>query len=157
MTFDRCPERLPQHPDILDNQSQCVLRAGDHGDDHDAGRDAVLPPMLSTDGTLTLTVWPAYVGACETHPLLIAHSEPSDSHYKRGQIFWETAGDDLPEFQGQPVGRAEIKVVKGIYTHLAYYHGPEGHCMAGEPFQLPHPLTFAEDGVLEVYPVTCLA
>lgn len=157
MTNDRCPELIPPHPDALGEgrQSQCVLRAGDHGDAHDAGRDAVPESMLGTDGTLTIQVWPSYVGACEQHPLLVAFSEPDSVDYARGQIFWGAAGDDLPpELRGQIVGRALINVPPGEYTHLAYFHGPEGPCMAGEGFQLPQPMRFKTRGVFEVYPIT---
>lgn len=109
----------------------------------------------TADGTLSIQVWPAYVGACEMHPLLTAFSEPQHSYYKRGQIMWGPAGPDLPELAGQIVGRAQILVPPGEYTHLAYFYGPEGPCMAGDGFQLAHPVVLdGKDAVLEVYPIT---
>ncbi|SKX80094.1 Uncharacterised protein [Mycobacteroides abscessus subsp. bolletii] len=107
------------------------------------------------DGTLAVQVWPSYVGACVMHPLVAVFCEPNSIDYQRGQIQWGPAGDDLPrELQGQIVGRARINVTPGEYTHLAYFYGPEGPCQAGQGFQLPHPVRFAESGVFEIYPIT---
>ncbi|WP_457066790.1 hypothetical protein [Mycobacteroides abscessus] len=113
------------------------------------------PTPVVGDGTLAVQVWPSYVGACTMHPLLVAFSEPNSTDYQRGQIQWGLAGDDLPrELQGQTVGRAQIKVPAGEYTHLAYFYGPEGPCQAGQGFQLAHPVRFAGAGVFEIYPIT---
>jgi hypothetical protein len=64
----------------------------------------------------------------------------------RGQIHWEHVDGDI-------VGRAFIHVPAGTYTHLAYFHGPEGPAMAGN-MQLPHPIVYPITGVIEVYPIT---
>lgn len=107
------------------------------------------------DGTLAVQVWPSYVGTCTMHPLLAVFSEPNSLDYRRGQIQWGPAGDDLPrELQGQIVGRAVIHVPAGEYTHLAYFYGPEGPCQAGQGFQLQHPVRFAGAGMFEIYPIT---
>ncbi|SKM80842.1 Uncharacterised protein [Mycobacteroides abscessus subsp. massiliense] len=149
--FDRCP-------DVLPSAGQCVLRIG-HNGPHDGGRDGRRTsrrnqPMVSSDGTLAVEVWPTYVGACMGHPLLAVYSEPDDLAYQRGQIYWGPAGDDLPELRGQTIGRAKISVPAGEYTHLAYFYGPEGPCQAGQGFQLPHPVRFTTAGTFEVYPIT---
>jgi hypothetical protein len=79
------------------------------------------------DGTLTIAVWPAYVGACQADPGLgpVAYGEPQATQYQRGQIQWGMEKDDI-------VGRAFIHAGPGRYTHLAYFRGPEGSCMCGE-------------------------
>lgn len=159
--LDRCPDTLPSQRRPGNELGQCILRIG-HTGPHDGGRDHALALQqeaadypLFADGTLAVQVWPSYVGACEQHPLLVAFCEPDSVDYQRGQIQWGPAGDDLPrELQGQIVGRAIIHVPAGEYTHLAYFYGPEGPCMAGPGFALPHPFRFAAAGVLEVYPIS---
>jgi len=102
------------------------------------------------EGVLSLVIWPAYVGACTENPAaiggLVAYGEPETSDYQRGMIQWAQEGDDI-------VGRAFIRLTKGEFTHLAYFHGPEGPAMGGA-MKLPHPIVFDGPGVLEVYPIT---
>jgi hypothetical protein len=100
------------------------------------------------DGTLRITVWPAYVGACQGDPGPgpVSYGEPQDTGYQRGQISWGMENDDI-------VGRAFIHAGPGLYTHLAYFRGPEGPCMCGK-VPLPHPISFQRSGVIEVYPIT---
>ena len=76
-----------------------------------------------------------------------AHTaSPKGRDYQRGQIQWGMEEDDI-------VGRAFIHAGPGLYTHLAYFRGPEGSCMCGK-IQLPHPIQFRQPGVIEVYPIT---
>lgn len=162
----QCPHSLHQHRYVDEQYDAGVLMSGAEVYCSVPECPCVLtpesaftpPPAPQTksgaDGVLSMQVWPTYVGASQGHPLLVGFSEPDHVNYKRGQIFWETAGDDMLELKGQIIGRAQILVPAGLYTHLAYYYGPEGPCMAGEGFQLPHPISFANDGVFEVYPIT---
>lgn len=103
-------------------------------------------------GRLEVVVWPVYVGACteDPGPGPIAYGEPISVDYARGQISWAT--ERLPGMPEQIVGRAFIAAPAGRYTHLAYFHGPEGPCMSGK-MQLPHPIAFPRAGVIEVYPI----
>ena len=107
-----------------------------------------MSPTAAGDGTLTIAVWPAYVGACQADPGPgpVAYGEPEATQYQRGQIQWGMEKDDI-------VGRALIHAGPGLYTHLAYFRGPEGSCMCGK-IQLPHPILFRQPGVIEVYPIT---
>ena len=100
------------------------------------------------DGTLTVAVWPAYVGACQEDPGPgpVPYGEPEDTQYQRGQIQWGMQDGDI-------VGRAVIHAGAGLYTHLAYFRGLEGPCMCGK-IQLRHPIRFPRAGVIEVYPIT---
>ena len=100
------------------------------------------------DGTLTIAVWPAYVGACQSDPGAgpIAYGEPQATRYQRGQIQWSMEKDDI-------VGRAFIHAGRGLYTPLAYFRAADGPCMCGK-VQLPHPILFRQPGVIEVYPIT---
>jgi hypothetical protein len=102
----------------------------------------------AADGTLTVAVWPTYVGACreDPGPGPIAYGEPEATRYQRGQIQWGME-------EGAIVGRAVIHAEAGRYTHLAYFRGPEGPCMCGK-IQLPHPILFPRAGVIEIYPIT---
>ena len=64
------------------------------------------------DGTLTIAVWPAYVGACQEDPGPgpIAYGEPEATEYQRGQIQWGMENDEI-------VGRAFIHAGPGsLYT-----------------------------------------
>jgi hypothetical protein len=101
-----------------------------------------------SDGTLSVVVWPAYVGVCQEDPGPgpAPYGEPRGIQYQRGQIHWGMENDDI-------VGRALIHAGPGLYTHLAYFRGPEGSCMCGK-IQLPHPIPFRRIGVIEVYPIT---
>jgi len=98
------------------------------------------------DGTLSLIVWPAYVGVSTTPPTGGLHWEPSDIYYQRGQINWELEGEQI-------VGRAKIYAPAGTFTHLIYFRHPEDPQSVGS-VQLPHPITFTEAGVIDVYPIT---
>lgn len=102
----------------------------------------------SGSGILSVVIWPAYVGACQEDPGAspIPYGEPEGTQYRRGQIQWGMADGDI-------VGRAYIHAEAGVYTHLAYFRGPEGPCMCGK-VQLPHPIRFLRAGVIEVYPIT---
>jgi len=104
--------------------------------------------MITGEGVFGAVIWPSFVGACTEDPGggLVAYGEPEDVSYSRGGIVW---GMD----NGEIVGRALVNLPAGTYTHLAYFHGPEGPRMGGK-MQLPHPLVFPTDGVLEVYPIT---
>lgn len=99
------------------------------------------------EGVLGAVIWPSYVGFCTEDPGagLIACGEPDDVSYQRGQIQWEYANGDI-------VGRAFVNVPAGTYTHLAYFHGPEGPAMGGK-MQLSHPIFYDRTGVVEVYPI----
>lgn len=107
-----------------------------------------MSPPGAGDGTLDIAVWPAYVGACQEDPGPgpVAYGEPEATRYRRGQIQWGMENDDI-------VGRAVIRAEPGVYTHLAYFRGPDGPCMCGK-VQLPHPIRFPRAGVIEVYPIT---
>jgi hypothetical protein len=100
------------------------------------------------DGVLGVAVWPTHVGACreDPGPGPVPYGEPEGSGYRRGQIQWGLEGDEI-------VGRAVIHAGPGLYTHLAYFHGPDGPQMCGK-VQLPHPIPFRQAGVIEVYPIT---
>lgn len=102
----------------------------------------------SGGGMLSVAIWPAYVGACQADPGPgpMPYGEPEATQYRRGQIQWGMANGDI-------VGRAYIQAGRGMYTHLAYFRGPEGPCMCGK-IQLPHPIRFPRAGVIEVYPIT---
>lgn len=108
--------------------------------------------MSLGEGTLGIAIWPAYVGACieDPGPGPIAYGEPESTHYARGQINW---GIEASSSSEQIVGRALIHAPAGIYTHLAYFRGPEGPCMSGK-LQLQHPIVFPSSGVIEIYPIT---
>ena len=62
------------------------------------------------DGTLTIAVWPTYVGACreDPGPGPIAYGEPEATRYQRGQIQWGME-------EGAIVGRAVIHAEAGRY------------------------------------------
>ena len=100
------------------------------------------------DGTLTIAVWPAYVGACQEDPGPgpIAYGEPEAADYHRGQIQWDMENDEI-------VGRAFIHAGPGRYTHLAYFRAADGPCMCGK-VQFPHPILFRQPGLIEIYPIT---
>ena len=102
--------------------------------------------MTTVDGTLALTVWPAYIGICveDPGPGPVANGEPGVD-YRRGQIHWAMEN-------GEIVGHAAIHAPRGCYTHMAYFSGPEGPCMTGR-MQIAHPLRF-EGGLIDVYPIT---
>ena len=99
-------------------------------------------------GTLYIAVWPTYAGACQHDPGPgpVPYGEPQDTRYRRGQIQWGMQNGDI-------IGRTVIHAGPGRYTHLAYFHGPEGPCMCGK-VQLPHPILFEHAGAIEVYPIT---
>jgi hypothetical protein len=104
---------------------------------------------MAGEGTLSFTVWPAYVGACTGEPTNGVQTvwEPNSPSYKRGQIMWALEGEQI-------VGRAEIHAPAGTYTHLLYFHHPEEPHIAGS-VQLPHPLVFTNPtNVIDVYPIT---
>lgn len=105
----------------------------------------------SSEGTLSFTVWPAYVGFCiqDPGPGPTPYGEPTDPIYQRGQIEWSMEGDEI-------VGRAFVQVPKTgpltAYTHQAFFTGPGPDCMVGK-MQLSQPIQFHSDGVIEVYPI----
>ena len=96
---------------------------------------------MANEGFLGAVIWPTYVGA-----LTILGAEP-DGDYQRGQITWSTNGD------GKVRGRARILVPKGFYTHLAYYHHPNGPLMVGHQV-IDHPFDFKVDGVIDLEEIT---
>lgn len=104
--------------------------------------------MTSADGTLALTVWPVYIGVCteDPGPGPIAYGEPDAADYVRGQIAWSLEGEEI-------VGRAVIHAPVGVFTHMAYFRGPQGPCMSGK-MQLDHPIIFHRPGMIDVYPIT---
>jgi hypothetical protein len=104
--------------------------------------------MIESQGYLGAVIWPSFVGVCTQDPGagLVAYGEPEDVSYSRGGIVWGIEDEQI-------TGRAFVNVPAGTYTHLAYFHGPEGPRMGGK-MQLAHPLVFPKDGVLEVYPIT---
>ena len=103
-------------------------------------------------GKLGVAVWPAYIGFCtqDPGPGPVPYGEPSDTAYQRGQIQWGMEN-------GEIVGRAFVNAPKNrpleVYTHQAFFSGPEGDCMVGKA-QLSQPIHFRSDGVIEVYPIT---
>ena len=66
--------------------------------------------------------------------------------YQRGQIQWGME-------HGEIVGRAHIHAGPGLYTHLAYFHGPERPQMCGK-VQLSHPIRLLRATSIEVHPIT---
>ena len=96
------------------------------------------------DGKLGATVWPAHVGAISIDGCELA----SHSDYGRGQIEWGMGED------GKIVGRALIRLPKGEFTHIAFFHAPTGPSSASPPMQLSHPIRFDRAGILEVYPIS---
>ena len=96
------------------------------------------------DGKLGATVWPAHAGA-----ISVLGCEPVNHHdYDRGQIKWEM------DSSGKIVGRAKVRLPKGEFTHIAFFHTPTGPSFAGPPMQLDHPIKFDKPGILEVYPIS---
>lgn len=95
------------------------------------------------EGTLSMTVWPMYVGLCAG----VIHEPLFSVDYERGQIKWVV----MPN--GEIIGSAEINVPAGEYTHLTYHYGPG----AGDGFvgqhQLHHPLRFSGATIVAVDPI----
>ncbi len=104
--------------------------------------------LTVAEGILQVAVWPTYVGVCQHDPGLapIPYGEPQGTEYVRGQIHWGMERSEI-------VGRAFIHAGPGLYTHLAYFHGPEGPRMCGK-VQLPHPIRIPRTTVIEVHPIT---
>jgi len=100
--------------------------------------------VIESDGTLGAVVWPAHVGAIAAGELTIG--EPDSADYRRGQITWQVES-------GEVVGRAQILLPAGTYTHLCYFRTPSGPSWAGAPMQLQHPVVMDTAGVLDVYPI----
>lgn len=102
---------------------------------------------MSSDGTLTVIVWPTYVGVA--HGVNGTAAEPIDHpDYHRGQITW-TPVDDAR----QVIGRGRIHCPPGTYTHFVYYQHPTQMRLVGS-IQMDHPVTFtAPVTVLDVDPI----
>jgi hypothetical protein len=99
-------------------------------------------------GKLTMTVWPAYIGAAlegATPPFSI--NEPHNGGYERGQIHWYPAKD------GMIVGRARVLCPPGVYTHFVYFKHPTLPQACGVA-KMAHSIRFTEPlTVLDVDPI----
>jgi hypothetical protein len=104
--------------------------------------------LAPSDGTLRVAVWPTYVGVCQQDPGpgAVPYGEPQGTEYQRGQITWGME-------RGEIIGRAQIHAGAGMYTHLAYFHGPEGPHMCGK-VQLSHPIRLSRATMITVHPIT---
>lgn len=104
---------------------------------------------MSDQGVLTVVVWPPYVGLTQGHPgegPLAEHEPFEDMNYSRGQVVWRTP---LP---GVVMGRAEIYVPTGVYTHVAFFSGPQRAALMGTK-PLEQPMVFNRPGVVELDPI----
>lgn len=91
--------------------------------------------MTSTEGTMSATVWPSYVGFVD------AFGVPSC----RAQINWLTE-------DGEVVGHAVPLVAVGEWTHVAFYTHPAAALVLGL-IKLDHPLVLAAEQYVELYPI----
>lgn len=97
---------------------------------------------MIADGTLSIAVWPAYVGLGSTSPTTGLVDEPDDDpNYARGQITW--SGE-------QPTGHARVFAPAGAYDHLVYGMAPAGALAVHSVHKLPHPIVFESDQWLDV-------
>lgn len=105
--------------------------------------------MTSVDGTLSVVVWPVYIGAAlagATPPFTV--NEPHNGGYQRGMIHWSPVDDAR-----QVIGRARIVCPAGTYTHFVYFWHPTRPQACGV-VQMDHPLTFTEPvNILDVDPI----
>lgn len=79
--------------------------------------------MPGAEAQVVFHVWPAYIGF-GTHPTELL---PADV---RGQIQWRMDGTEI-------VGEAKPWVPAGEYTHLLYFHDPDGPPCGAAPFDHP--------------------
>ena len=105
---------------------------------------------LGGDGTLTMTVWPVYIGLCNanlgTPPFIMAAEPIDDPRYQRGQITWEYR-------DGRVVGRARIHCPAGEYTHYLYYQHPTDQALTGIA-RMPHDIRLTyETNIVDVDPI----
>jgi hypothetical protein len=109
---------------------------------------------MGGDGTLKMSVWPAYIGLVNadlgTPPFSVA--EPSDdSIYKRGQIYW--AYRKMEGFPDGIMGQARIIFPPGDYTHFAFFQHPTEQQVTGLR-KLPFPIHATESvNTLDVDPI----
>lgn len=103
------------------------------------------------EGKLHMTVWPAYIGACNAQlgmpPFTIV--EPIDDPvYQRGQIIWTPVKDER-----QIIGRGRITLPPGRYTHYLYFQHPCKQELSGIT-KMPHDIVFTERvNILDVDPI----
>lgn len=102
------------------------------------------------DGTLSVVVWPTYIGVAREGPTPpFSCDEPHNGGYQRGQITWTAVPDGR-----EVIGRARILVPPGTYTHFVYFHHPTRPQACGV-VKMPHPLRCTEPiTVLDVDPIT---
>jgi hypothetical protein len=101
---------------------------------------------------LSAEVWPTHVGftTIPPGPGPQPQGEPVDSpEYTRGQIAWTVMPND------EIVGRTRVFVPAGTYTHMVYLHGPGSLPMMCGARVLPHPVSFAESGFIDIDPINC--
>lgn len=94
-------------------------------------------------GVLTLAVWPSFAGLAR-----VPDGEPIDNpYYERGQIFW------TPQPLGDPIGKALVKVIPGVYSHALFFAGPGPEHQQMRHKQFAHPLVVRETGVVDLNPI----
>lgn len=104
---------------------------------------------IQSPGTLSIVVWPTYMGVSFGDPGLgpVPEHEPfEDINYSRGQITWRTDPD------GRVWGSAQVFAPKGIYTHFVFCHGPVREMMIGRR-QLEQPIIFDRPGIIDIEPI----
>lgn len=94
------------------------------------------------EGTLSFKVWPAWAGA------MLGNGDEPISHedYARGLITWELVNGVL-------LGRAEVKVPAGEWTHAAYFYSPDRPDIITAQ-QFAHPILMHKPGVLTIQHIT---
>lgn len=101
------------------------------------------------EGTFSVLVWPVYIGAAlegTTPPFTVA--EPHNGGYQRGTILWTPVPDER-----QVIGRAQILLPPGVYTHFVYFHHPTRPKTCGVT-KMEHPLYCTEPlTILDVDPI----
>jgi hypothetical protein len=104
---------------------------------------------MANFGYLGVSVWPTYVGiaAGDPGPGPVPDHEPfGHVDYERGQIHWRTEN-------GEILGRAQISVPKGVYTHLVFCYGPIQEMQAGPGHPLEQPIVFDRAGFIDLDPI----
>ncbi len=108
--------------------------------------DQLVTPV--NHGRLSITVWPTYLGLSQGDPGLgpIPNHEPwGDINYNRGQIWWRTE-------DGMILGRAQVFVPKGVWTHFLFCSGCIQPTLMGAN-QLEQPIIFDRPGIIDVDPI----
>lgn len=96
------------------------------------------------EGILSGLIWPTFAGSENLNG-----EEPLDDFlYSRGQINWYIDAETQTI-----MGRTNILVPKGYFTHIVYAHHPQSRLICGRQV-LSHPFDFKVDGVIGLDRIT---